>query len=81
MGIMKKSQANRKARFKAALALDGTTQKEWAGGQELTVQHIAMTLRGERESKKLIDAIDSYIQGVEKKSRRRYGAFTKHLAA
>lgn len=66
MRNMAKLDRSRKARFKAALALAGITQTEWAEHQGVTAGHLGNTLRG-RESKVLEEKIDAFIAEVDAK--------------
>lgn len=50
----------RRRRFKAALALAGVTQSEWATGQGVTRDHLRFVLNG-RVSGKLEREIDAFI--------------------
>lgn len=70
---MRKLRPDRKARFKAALALAGMGVDEWAKGEKVTRQHVNATLNSERESASLIEKIDAFIAKVE--------AQTKELVA
>lgn len=64
---MRKLKANRKARFKAALALAGMTMQEWAKEAGVTRQHLSATLREDRESGTLTAKVDVFIAEVETK--------------
>lgn len=66
MRNMAKLDRSRKARFKAALALAGITQTEWAAQHGVTAGHLGNTLRG-RESKSLEEKIDAFIAEIEAK--------------
>ena len=68
---------DRKARFKAALALAGLSQKEYAENWGVTSNYVAMVIRGDRESADWLEQIDSYIAEQEKKAAARYGDFTR----
>jgi hypothetical protein len=61
---MRKLKANRKARFKAALALTGMTQQQWAEREKVTRQHLGAVLRDDRESGSLIAKVDAFIAEV-----------------
>lgn len=63
---MQRLQDNRKARFRAALALAGLTQKEWAEREGVTASHLSRVLAGERDSGTLNNKIDAFTrkQGV-----------------
>jgi len=53
---------DRKARFKAALALSGLTAAEWAAEHDLTAMHLSLVLHGKRESVALTSKIDAFIR-------------------
>lgn len=55
---------SRKAKFKAALALAGITQEEWADGAGVTRQHVGAVLREERVSPGLNEKIDAFIEST-----------------
>lgn len=57
---MPKDTLSRKAQFKAALALAGVSQKQWAEQHGVTPPHLHAVLTG-RESMRLIRAIDEFI--------------------
>lgn len=65
---MRKLRANRKARFKAALALAGMTAQDWAAKNEVTRQHLGAVLREDRDSGTLIEKVDTFIREVEQKA-------------
>lgn len=65
---MRKLKANRKARFKAALALAGVTAQEWAAQNKVTRQHLGAVLREDRPSGVLIEKVDAFIREVEQKA-------------
>lgn len=50
----------RKARFRAALALTGMTQEEWAIEAGVTAGHLTHVLAGRRESRVLIEKIEAF---------------------
>lgn len=54
-------QMSRKARWRAAIALAGTTAKEWCTEQGITEGHLYQVLRGDRESPPLLQKIDAFI--------------------
>lgn len=62
----------RKARLKAALTLAGETMRGFAAHNDVTPQHLAAVLRGERESERLVTAIDRFI--AEHRESRAYAA-------
>jgi hypothetical protein len=66
---MRKLRPDRKARFKAALALRGIGVEEWANGEGVTRQHLNATLNKQRESGSLIDKVDAFIAAVESEQR------------
>lgn len=51
----------RKARLRAALTLAGETMRGFAARHDVTPQHLAAVLRGDRESERLTGQIDRYI--------------------
>jgi hypothetical protein len=57
---MPKTANNRKARFRAALALAGMTAEEWAEQQDVTPGHLSQVLAGKRESQTLIEKIEAF---------------------
>jgi transcriptional regulator with XRE-family HTH domain len=50
-----------KRRFRAALALAGLTQTEWARRQRITQSHLSQVLDGKRISVSLAKKIDAFI--------------------
>ena len=62
---MRKLRPNRKARFKAALALAGMGVDEWAKQECVTRQHVNATLNNPSESAALILKIDAFIADVD----------------
>lgn len=65
---MVRIQSTRKSRFKAALALTGLTQKEWAEGQAgISRGYLNMVLNGKMESDTLTQKIDAFIADIEAK--------------
>lgn len=52
----------RRKQFKAAVALAGTTVKEWAESKGVTVSHLNQVLRKRRESPRLDGEIDALIE-------------------
>lgn len=58
---MPRHQPDRKARFKAALALAGVTAEEWAAEERVTTGHLYQVLGGKRESTSLVERIDRFI--------------------
>jgi hypothetical protein len=75
---MTATQANRKKRFKAALAMMGMTQGAWAVSRGRTLQHLNAVVNGWRESQPLEAEIDAFANSVlgstPKPSRRRVAA-------
>jgi hypothetical protein len=55
------SRMSRKARFRAALGLAGTTETAWADANKVTRQHLYLVLKGERTSAPLIAKIEAFI--------------------
>jgi hypothetical protein len=62
---MRKLKPNRKARFKAALALADLSVGEWVENAGITRQHLNATLREDRESNSLIAKVDAFIAEIE----------------
>ena len=58
---MPRAKTSRKALFKAALAITGTTLKEWAEANGITSGHLLHVLAGRKESMVLAAKIDAYI--------------------
>ena len=54
-------RTSRKSAFRAALALAGLNQREWAEQEGVTAGHLSLVLKGERESQRLTDRIDLFI--------------------
>lgn len=63
---MPRIKTTRKARFAAALALTGMTQKEWAKGK-ISEVHLSRFLNGHSVSAPLAAKIDAFISEVEQK--------------
>lgn len=61
---MAKKTLPRKALFRAAVALNGESVEDVARRYNVTRGHLYAVLSDERESKKLSDAIDEYIDGA-----------------
>lgn len=57
---VKRTNAMRKARFRAALALAGMTQESWADREGVTPAHLSYVLSGTRESRSLTEKIDAF---------------------
>lgn len=51
---------DRKARFRAALALARKTQEQWATENGITSGHLTHVLAGRRPSQTLLDKIDAF---------------------
>jgi hypothetical protein len=58
---MPRAKTGRKALFRAALALAGTTAERWAEGEGVTSGHLSHVLAGKRESATLTEKIDAFI--------------------
>ena len=58
---LRRDRTNRKARFRAALALAHMTAKEWTEREQVTETHLYAVLKGNRESAKLTSKIDAFI--------------------
>jgi hypothetical protein len=56
--------ARRKTLFKAALALNETTQGQWAVDNGVTPTHLSQVLAEKRESQRLLDLVDLYIKNT-----------------
>jgi hypothetical protein len=63
---MQRIGSTRKARFKAALALAGISQRVWAEAHEITPEHLSMVISDvqPRESFRLETEIDEFIEKV-----------------
>lgn len=57
---MPKTKDTCKAHFQAALKLAGVTQKEWAEAHEVTPAHLWQVLTGKRESRTLMEKVESF---------------------
>lgn len=55
-------KARRKACFYASLRLAGTTLKDWAEKQGVTPDHVRMVLSGTRDSLRLENEVDAFIE-------------------
>jgi predicted transcriptional regulator len=64
---MPRINRSRKARFKAALASVGMTQREWAAKHDVGYTHLYLTLKDPTQSLKLSAEIDLFIAEVEAK--------------
>lgn len=83
-GNMNREVIERKKRFKAALALAGMTQKEWAAQQGekqedgkprgVTKTHLNEVLNRNRDSEPLNAAIDAFIEKIERRARAKAAA-------
>ena len=56
---MQRSDDTRK-RFRAALALAGLTQEQWAEQEGVTPSHLSRVLAGERDSQRLMDRLSAF---------------------
>lgn len=57
---MAKMAASRKKRFRAALALAGTTAEAWAIENGVTAGHLSQVLSGKRDSRSLLEKVDAF---------------------
>lgn len=57
---MATKETTRKARFRAALALAGLTQEQWATEIGVTAGHLTHVLAGRRDSKTLIEKVEAF---------------------
>ena len=57
---MPRTSNDRKARFRAALALTEMTAETWAVQEGITPSHLSKVLSGERDSRALTDKIDAF---------------------
>lgn len=58
---MPKEKISRKKLFRAALALTGMTATQWATEQGITLAHLSQVLDEKRESGRLTEKIDAFI--------------------
>ena len=58
---LRRDRTNRKARFRAALALARMTAREWTEKEKVTETHLYAVLKGERQSMKLTAKIDAFV--------------------
>jgi hypothetical protein len=56
--------ARRKTLFKAALALNETTQGAWAREQNVHPNHLSQVMAEKRESQRLLDLVDDFIKNT-----------------
>lgn len=61
---MHKIETTRKARFKAAIARTGLTQKEWSTRNKVNYLHLYYTVLHD-DTEKLLEKVDSFIEQVE----------------
>lgn len=54
-------EQNRRREFRAALALTGQTAVEFAKALGVSTNHLGLVLRGERQSKRISDAVNTLI--------------------
>jgi hypothetical protein len=52
----------RRRAFRAALALRGVTQGEWADAEGITEGHLSHVLNARRESKRLLLVVDEFVR-------------------
>lgn len=64
---------SRKARFKAALARVGMTQRGWAAKQGVGYTHLYLTLQDPTQSLSLSAKIDAFVAEVEAKAKELAG--------
>lgn len=64
---MPRIKRSRSARFKAAVAAVGMTQREWAAKQGVGYTHLYLTLKDPSQSLTLSEKIDAFIAEVEAK--------------
>lgn len=57
---MPRTEPDRKARFRAALALTGLTAEQWATDNGVTPSHLSQVLAGKRESRVLVEKVDEF---------------------
>lgn len=50
--------------FRSALALSGTTAVTFARNLGVSANHLSCVLRGERESRRISEAVDAFIASV-----------------
>lgn len=58
---MPNQKTSRKALFRAAVAVAGLTQEQWAESEGVTGGHLSNVLAGKRESRELLDKVDAFI--------------------
>lgn len=63
---MQRTKDSRKARFRAALALAGLTQEQWADREGITASHLSRVLAGERDSGRLMEKVSAFTEKVLK---------------
>jgi transcriptional regulator with XRE-family HTH domain len=61
MARAKHSSKSTRAAFKAAVALSGSTQTQFAESLGVTVDHLMLVLRGKRESPRISAAVSALI--------------------
>lgn len=69
---MTKQTITRRARFRAALAIAGMTQHDWAREHSISPAYVSLLLSGQRGGEKYTDLMNSYIAEYEKKAAKRY---------
>lgn len=67
--MVSRIDSSRKARFKAALARVGKTQRAWAKEQDVSYTHLYLTLVDESQSKTLTGKIDAFVEQIEQKAK------------
>lgn len=61
-------------RFNVALAEAGTSLTKWCSDHDWTRPHVALTLSGDRESRRVIDAVKAFTDAQEQKMAARLAA-------
>lgn len=59
---MPRAKTSRKQLFRAALAIAGLTQEQWASGEGVTSGHLSQVLSEKRESLTLSGKIDAFVR-------------------
>lgn len=55
----------RRRAFRAALALAGTTATAFAAKLGVSTNHLGCVLRGDRPSKRILDAVDAFVRNTK----------------
>jgi hypothetical protein len=63
---MPRAKPNRKALFRATLALAGLTAEQWAAKEGVTAGHLSQVLSEKRESRTLTEKIDAFVLAYRK---------------